>query len=50
MNKVLIESALLSAINLISEEMESLSSDDLRSEYEITLAQLEIALNELIKE
>ena len=50
MNKTLIESAIRSAIKLISNEMESLTSDDLQSEYEITLAQLELALKELKKE
>ena len=47
MNKVLIESAIVSAINLITDEMESLVNDDLRSDYVMTLAQLEQALKEL---
>jgi hypothetical protein len=47
MNKALIESAIESAINLISDEMESLINDDLRSDYVMTLAQLEQALKEL---
>ena len=46
MNKILIESAIRSAINLISNEMESLTSDDLQSEYEIVLVQLNMALKE----
>ena len=46
MNKILIESAIRSAINLISNEMESLTSDDLQSEYEIVLVQLDMALKE----
>ena len=50
MNKILIESAIRSAINLISNEMESLDNDDLQSEFEITMAQLELALKELKKE
>ena len=50
MNKTLIESAIRSAIKLISNEMESLENDDLQSEYEITLAQLELAVKELNKE
>ena len=45
-NKILIESAIRSAINLISNEMESLTSDDLQSEYEIVLVQLNMALKE----
>jgi len=50
MNKILIESAIISAIKLISDELESLTNDELQSEYEITLAQLELALKELKKE
>jgi len=46
MNNILIESAIRSAINLISNEMESLTSDDLQSEYEIVLVQLDMALKE----
>jgi len=46
MNKILIESAIRSAINLISNEMESLTSDDLQSEYEIVLVRLDMALKE----
>jgi len=46
MNNILIESAIRSAINLISNEMESLTSDDLQSEYEIVLVQLNMALKE----
>jgi len=50
MNKVLIQSAIESAINLISNELEPLIEDDLRSEIENSLAQLELALTELNKE
>ena len=46
MNKILIESAIRSAINLISNEMESLTSDDLQSEYEIVLVRPDMALKE----
>jgi|GEM_PF-1096642 len=47
MNKILIESAISSAMNLISNELEPLIEDDLRSEIEIVLAQLDMALKEL---
>ena len=50
MNKILIESSITSAINLISNELEPLIEEDLRSEIEIVLAQLELALKELKKE
>jgi len=50
MNKILIESAITSAMNLISNELEPLIEDDLQSEIEIVLAQLELALKELKKE
>ena len=50
MNKILIESSITSAINLISNELEPLIEEDLRSEIEILLAQLELALKELKKE
>jgi len=47
MNKILIESAISSAMNLISNELEPLIEEDLRSEIEIVLAQLDMALKEL---
>ena len=50
MNKILFESAITSAMNLISNELEPLIEDDLQSEIEIVLAQLELALKELKKE
>ena len=50
MNKILIESAITSAMNLISNELEPLIEEDLQSEIEIVLAQLELALKELKKE
>jgi len=50
MNKTLIESAITSAMKLISNELEPLIEEDLRSEIEIVLAQLDIALKELEKE
>ena len=50
MNKILIESAITSAMNLISNELEPLIEDDLQSEIVIVLSQLELALKELKKE
>ena len=50
MNKELIVSAILSAIHLISNELESIEDDGLRNEFELTLAELELALKELTKE
>jgi len=50
MNKILIESAISSAMNLISNELEPLIEEDLRSEIEIVLAQMDMALKELKKE
>ena len=47
MNKILIDSAISSAMNLISNELEPLIEEDLRSEIEIVLAQLDMALKEL---
>jgi len=47
MNKILIESAITSAMNLISNELEPLIEEDLQSEIEIVLAQLELALKEM---
>lgn len=50
MNKSIIENAILSAINLISDELDSIIVDDLRDQFEMTLAELENALKELKKE
>lgn len=50
MNKQIIENAILSAMNLISDELDSIINDDLREQFEITLAELDIALKELKKE
>ena len=50
MNKELIISAILSGIHLISNELESIEDDGLRNEFELTLAELELALKELTKE
>jgi hypothetical protein len=50
MNKKLIEDAILSAISLISNELDAIIVDDLRSEFELTLNELNLALIELAKE
>jgi len=50
MNKLLIRSALLSAIRLISNEMEAKEKEDQLIEFELTLAELELALKEIEKE
>jgi len=49
MNKQIIENAVLSAIDLISDELGAIVNDDLQAQFEITLAELEDALNELKK-
>jgi len=49
MNKLIIHSALLSAIRLISNEMEAKEKEDQLIEYELTLAELTLALNEIEK-
>ena len=50
MNKRIIENAIISAMNLISEELDSIIYADLRDQFEITLAELENALKELKKD
>lgn len=50
MNKQIIENAVLSAIDLISDELGVIVNDDLQVQFEITLAELEDTLNELKKE
>jgi hypothetical protein len=50
MNKKLIEDAILSAISLISNELDAIIVDDLRSEFELTLNELNLALIEIAKE
>ena len=50
MNKKLIEDAILSAISLISNELDAIILDDLRSEFELTLKELNLALIEIAKE
>lgn len=49
MDKELIEDAILSAISLISNELDAIIVDDLRSEFELTLEGLNLALIELKK-
>jgi hypothetical protein len=50
MNKELIEAAILSAISLISNELDAIIVDDLRSDFELTLKELNLALIEITKE
>ena len=50
MNKIIIKNAILSAINLISNELDSIISEELRTEYELTLVELDTALREIEKE
>lgn len=47
MNKEIVMNAIVSAINLISNELDSIEFDDLRNEYEITLNELNNALEEI---
>lgn len=50
MDKELIANALSSAITLISNELDVISCEDLHQEFEITLAELTLALNEIQKD
>jgi hypothetical protein len=50
MNKLIIQSAILSAIQLISNELEAIDSEDLLQNFELTLAELNLALKEIEKE
>lgn len=50
MNKELITGAILSSIKLISYELECIDSEDLRYEFELTLAELNLALKEIKEE
>jgi len=50
MNRVLIENAILSAINLISNELDSIINVDLLNQFELTLEELDLALKEIRKE
>jgi hypothetical protein len=49
MDKQLITKAIISAIRLISDEMNSIENEDLKSEFEITLEELNKALEEIKK-
>lgn len=49
MNRDLITKAIISAINLISDELNSIENVDLRKEFEITLDELNRSLEELKK-
>jgi hypothetical protein len=50
MNKELILKAIISAIKLISDELNSIENDDLKEEFEITLNELNLALKEIKKQ
>ena len=49
MNKELITKSIISAIKLISDELNSIENDDLKEEFEITLEELNLALEEIKK-
>lgn len=49
MNKDLISKAIISAIKLISDELNSIEYDDLKEEFENTLMELNLALKEIQK-
>jgi hypothetical protein len=49
MNKDLIRMAIISAIQLISDELNSIEYDDLKEEFEVTLDELNLALEEINK-
>lgn len=49
MDKELVSKAIVSAINLISNELDSITYDELKNEFEKTLKELNIALTELEK-
>lgn len=49
MNKELISKAIISAIKLISDELNSIENDDLKEEFEIILEELNLALEEIKK-
>ena len=49
MDKELVINAINSAIYLISNELESICNDDLKLEFEQTLEELNLAMNELLK-
>ena len=49
MNKKLISNSIISAIKLISDELNSIENDELKKEFEITLENLNLALKEIIK-
>lgn len=49
MNKDLITKAIISAIKLISDELNSIENDDLKEEFIITLDELNLALEDIKK-
>jgi hypothetical protein len=49
MNKEVILKAIISAINLISNELDSINYEELQKEFELTLEELNVALIEIKK-
>jgi hypothetical protein len=49
MNKDLVTKAIIAAIKLISDELNSIENDELKEEFEITLNELNLALEEIKK-
>ncbi len=49
MNKELITNAIISAIKLISDELNSIENAALKEEFEVTLEELDLALKEIKK-
>lgn len=49
MNKEIIESALISALSLVNNEIESVVVDELKDEYLVVIEKLESALKEVSK-
>lgn len=50
MNSKKIETALLSALSLLNNEVNSIEYDELRNEYLLVIKELETALNEIVKD
>jgi hypothetical protein len=49
MNKDIVTNAIISAIKLISDELNSIENDELKEEFETTLNELNLALKEIRK-
>ena len=50
MNYKKIETALLSALSLLNNEVDNIEYDELKNEYLLVIKELETALNEIIKD